>query len=189
MTAVPMHLGISLPQQTNIVLTGFMGCGKSTVGRILADLLGYRFIDTDQLIVERSAMSVEQIFATQGEAAFRSLEEDLAQELGGLRGQVIATGGKMLLNPRNAMVLGAHGRIFCLTASSEEILRRVSGDGTAKRPLLQGDHPRERILALLEERREGYLQFIQIDTEAKSPKTVAEEIWRQVLAADQARSA
>jgi len=166
-----------------------MGCGKSTVGRILADLLGYRFVDTDQLIEKRSDMSIERIFATKGEAAFRALEEDLARELGGLLGLVIATGGKMLLNPRNAMALAAHGEIFCLTASPEEILKRVSGDGTAKRPLLQGNHPRERILALLEERREGYLKFSQIDTEGKSPQAVAEEVLRRVIATGEARSA
>lgn len=182
-----MNLGISLQRQPNIVLTGFMGCGKSTVGRILANLLGYRFVDTDQLIVERNAMSIEHIFATRGETAFRALEEELAQELGGLSGLVIATGGKMLLNPRNAMALGSHGRIFCLTASPEEILRRVSADGTAKRPLLQGDHPQKRILALLEERRQGYLEFAQIDTEGKKPQTVAEEILQRLLAADEAR--
>jgi shikimate kinase len=165
-------------ERANIVLTGFMGCGKSTVGRILADRLKFRFVDTDRLIEERCAMAISKIFAIKGEAAFRSLEEGVAVELGKLSALVIATGGKLMLNPANVRALGAHGQIFCLTASPEEILRRVGGDKGIKRPLLQGEHPHQRIIALLEERREGYRCFMQIDTEGKSPQTVAEEVLR-----------
>jgi shikimate kinase len=161
---------------TNIVLTGFMGCGKSTVGRILAERLGFRFVDTDLLIEERCAMTISEIFATSGEAAFRSLEEEVARELGKLSALVIATGGKLMLNPANVTALGPGARIFCLTASPEEILRRVDGDEGTKRPLLQAEHPLQRITALLEERHEGYRCFMPIDTDGKSPQTVAEEV-------------
>jgi shikimate kinase len=163
---------------TNIVLTGFMGCGKSTVGRILAERLGFRFVDTDRLIEERCAMTISEIFAVRGEAAFRSLEEEVAGELGKLSALVIATGGKLMLNPANVSALGADGRIFCLTASPEEILRRVGGDEGIRRPLLQTEQPLQRIIALLEERCEGYRCFTQIDTDGKSPQTVAEEVLR-----------
>lgn len=165
---------------TNIVLTGFMGCGKSTVGRILAERLGFRFVDTDLLIEERCAMTVSEIFAVRGEAAFRSLEEEVAGELGKLSALVIATGGKLMLNPANVRALGPGARIICLTSSPEEILRRVGGDEGIKRPLLQTEHPLQRIIALLEERREGYRCFMQIDTDGKSPQTVAEEVLRLV---------
>jgi shikimate kinase len=161
---------------TNIVLTGFMGCGKSTVGKIIAERLGFRFVDTDLLIEERCTMTVREIFAVRGEAAFRSLEEEVARELGKLSALVIATGGKLMLNPANVRALGAGGRIFCLTASPEEILRRLGGDEGIKRPLLQTEHPRQRITSLLEERREGYRCFMQIYTDGKSPQTVAEEV-------------
>lgn len=163
---------------TNIVLTGFMGCGKSTVGRILADRLDYHFVDTDHLIEERCAMTVSEIFAERGEAAFRSLEEEVAEELGKLSALVVATGGKLMLNPANLRTLGEGARIFCLTASPEEILRRLGGDEAIKRPLLRTEHPLQRIIALLEERRQGYRCFIQIDTDGKSPQTVAEEVLR-----------
>ena len=180
---VPERQERQLAPGDNIVLTGFMASGKSTVGKILAERLNYRFVDTDRLIEERCAMAIEDIFALQGEPAFRALEEQVARELGKLSGLVIATGGKLLLNPVNALALAARGHIFCLTASPEEIVRRVSGDGGAKRPLLHGDHPRERIFALFAERREAYRRFMQIDTEGKSPQEVADEVLRLVTAA------
>ena len=164
----------------NIILTGFMGCGKTTVGRILASRLGYRFVDTDRLIEERCAMTVEQVFASRGEAAFRLLEREVAEELGGLGGLVVATGGKLMLDAGNAKALGNSGHVFCLTASPEDILRRVGGDAGAVRPLLQGDDPRGRIRQLLEERREGYRQFPQVASGGGSPEEVAEEILRLV---------
>lgn len=164
----------------NIILTGFMGCGKTTVGRILASRLGYRFVDTDRLIEERCAMTVAQLFAKRGEAAFRLLERAVAEELGRLSGLVVATGGKLMLDADNASLLGKSGHVFCLTAPLEDILSRVGGDGGAVRPLLQGDDPRGRISRLLEERREGYGQFAQVATGGRSAEEVAAEILRLV---------
>lgn len=160
----------------NIILTGFMGSGKSTVGKILARQLGYDFIDTDHLIEQRCGMSVQELFKMQGEEVFRAMEASIARELGAGQGMVVSTGGKLMLDPENAQALGASGRVFCLVASPEETLRRVLIDRGAKRPLLESTSPMDRILELLQERQEGYSRFCQIVTTAKSPEEVAEHL-------------
>lgn len=166
----------------NIILTGFMGTGKTTVGRLLARALGYDWVDTDLLIEAREGCRVQQIFAERGEAAFRRIEAEVARELAGGRGRVIATGGRMLLDADNARVLGRTGRVFCLTAPPEEILARVTGPGQPRRPLLETDAPLERIMALLAQRAAGYARFERIDTGGKTPEAVCREI-RAALAA------
>ena len=110
--------------RTNVILTGFMATGKSAVGRLVADLLGYEWVDTDVQIEARHGPIIE-IFQSNGEESFRELERDLAVELSDRTGLVISTGGRMMLDPDNVRVLGAGARIFCLIASAEEILRRV----------------------------------------------------------------
>ena len=159
----------------NVVLTGFMGTGKSTVGRALAELLELEFFDTDHLI-EADHGPIPVIFAEQGEAAFRSIESDVAAELAARKGLVIATGGRLMLDPNNATALAATGRVFCLSAPVEVILERVIGDGTAHRPLLDGDDPDGRIRALLTERAEAYGTFEQVDTVSRSPTAIAADI-------------
>jgi len=159
----------------NIVLTGFMGTGKSTVGRRLAARLGWRFVDTDALIEERAGKSVAAIFKDQGEAAFRQMETALAKELAGEKNLVIATGGKFMLAAENARALAA-SCVFCLTAAPEEILARVMADGPALRPLLAGDDPEGKIRRLLAEREAGYACFPAIDTSGKTPDAIASEI-------------
>lgn len=158
----------------NIILTGFMGTGKSTVGRLLAARLGGVFVDTDALIEERDGRLIADIFAQDGEAVFRQMETAVAQELAERRGLIVATGGRLMLDPVNAAALGAHGRIFCLTATPEEILARVMGNGI--RPLLNVPDPAARIRQLLAERQAGYSQFKQIQTDGKTADQVAEEI-------------
>ena len=157
-----------------VVLTGFMGTGKTTVGRALADLLGYDFVDTDQLI-EADHGPIPLIFAEQGEEAFRSIEREVADRLAGRTATVIATGGRFMIDPANADALRA-ARTFCLTASVDLILKRVLGDGTMHRPLLDSDDPAARIRSLLEERAEAYGRFEQIPTENRSPAEIAEDI-------------
>ena len=157
-----------------MVLTGFMGTGKSTVGRILAQRLDYQFVDTDALIVVRNGRSIADIFAQDGEEAFRQMEADVARELGQATGLIVATGGRLLLDDANAAALGQNGRIFCLTASPETIYRRVKHD--RGRPLLNVPDPRAKIQELLDERAQQYGRFQQIDTEKKTAKAVAEEI-------------
>ena len=159
----------------NIILTGFMGTGKTSVGKRLANLLGYEFIDTDHLIESRLGMTIAELFRIRGEAEFRRIEAELARELAQRRGLVIATGGRMMLDPANAAALGKTGQIFCLVAKPEEILQRVSGDSQV-RPLLQGSKPLEQITALLAQREEGYQRFLQYDTSDKSPAAIAGEL-------------
>ena len=170
-----------VPNEKNIILTGFMGTGKTTVGQILAARLGYEFVDTDVLIEVRTGRSIPAIFAEDGEAAFRQLERAVAAELAGQHGLVIATGGRLMLDPANAAALGGTGRIFCLTATPELILARVLADEKAiERPLLQGPDPATRIRQLLAERAPLYAQFDQVDTTGLTAAEVAEEILRLI---------
>lgn len=157
----------------NIVLTGFMGTGKSTVGRMLAKRLQYRFVDTDVLIETKQNRSVAQIFEESGEQAFRTLEKEAAAELSGQEGLVIATGGKMLLDPDNLRALSRNGRVFCLVADSAEIISRLTSSHVRnKRPLLAAPDPERAIRELLQQRAEAYRQFEQIDTTGKSPNQI-----------------
>jgi len=153
-----------------------MGSGKTTIGKLLARQLGYDFIDTDHIIEQHSGMTIQELFKCKGEKTFRTLETDVARELGAGQGMVISTGGKLMLDPTNAQLLGASGRVFCLIASPEETLRRVSIDSSVNRPLLDTANPQERIAALLQERQEGYRKFYQIVTTDKSPAEVTTQL-------------
>jgi shikimate kinase len=162
-------------RKSNVVLTGFMATGKSTVGRLLAVQRNASYIDTDEIIADRHG-SIEEIFATQGEAAFREMERDIASELEKTSGLVIATGGRMMLDPDCAEALGSTGRVICLTASIEEIRRRLLIDeDESVRPLLAGSSEAE-LRLLYEERVAGYSRFQQIQTDRKSVEAVVEEI-------------
>ncbi len=160
----------------NIVLTGFMGTGKSTVGKLLAEMLGFDFIDTDVEIESRHGL-IKTIFAERGEAAFRAIERDIASELAERTGLVIATGGRMMLDPVNVASLSRNGRVFCLVATPEEILDRVTADSArVERPLLTVADPHQRIVELLAERKPEYGRFAQLTTDARTPETVAGDI-------------
>ncbi|MBF0231647.1 MAG: shikimate kinase [Desulfamplus sp.] len=182
----------------NIVLTGFMGTGKTTVGKLLAKKLGYKFLDTDQIIMSRCNMTVAEIFKIKGEALFRKMERELALELSLQDKLVISTGGAMMLDPfnvdalerkityeledekgedeKNNDLLKKQGMIFCLVADPDEIVARVSGDNGIERPLLKVDDPKARIAELLNERKEGYARFVQVDTTALTPEAVCKVI-------------
>ena len=165
----------------NIVLTGFMGTGKSTVGHALANRLGFDFVDTDALIEARHG-SIPEIFATQGEAAFRDIEHEVATELAQRTGLVIATGGRMLLDDRNAAALDTTGDIFCLSATPDELIDRLLVDEEqSKRPLLTVDDPRQRIIDLLAERAEGYGRFTQIETTDRPVEKIVDQIVEHLL--------
>lgn len=167
----------------NIVITGFMGTGKTTTGRMVARRLGREFVDTDEVIEQRHG-SISEIFENEGEDVFREMERALAAELSGQDGLVIATGGRMLLDPANAAALTATGRVYCLVASPQEIFERVAGDTKRiKRPLLLVADPQRRIGELLAEREAGYQSFEQISTSGRSSEDVADVLLRLVRSA------
>lgn len=157
--------------RTNIILTGFMATGKTTIGKLLAGQLGYEFVDTDDLIESRCGRMVAEIFQEKGETAFRAMETEIARELGKKEGLVIATGGGLVLNPDNVTALEKKGRIFCLVATLEDILERASRD-TVVRPLIQGTNPGDCITELMKDRKEVYRHFTQIETTGKTPDQV-----------------
>lgn len=175
-----MAYGLQLPYNShmtrpNIVLTGFMGTGKSSVGRAIAELSGREFVDTDDLIVQRAGRDIAEIFEQQGEAIFRAMERQVARQLSGRTELVIASGGRMMLDPVNALLLCREAVVYCLVASPQEILARLAVDGR-RRPLLEVNRPAERVRDLLAERADGYSRFLQIDTNRRRIKDVAGEI-------------
>ena len=166
---------MEVSESANIVITGFMGTGKSEVGREVARRLGWEFVDMDALIEERVGMTIPEIFAQRGEAFFRQQERQLCQELAQRRGLVIATGGGALIPEENRRALGASGPLVCLNCEVEEILRRLAQ--TEDRPLLNGADRRERIETLLTERRKAYGRIPhQIDTTGLTVKEVAKRV-------------
>ncbi len=157
----------------NLVLAGFMGTGKSTVGRIVAARLGLAFVDTDAEIERRAGRPIAQIFAQDGEAVFRRLEAQVCQETAAGRDQVIAVGGGALLDDETRRAFAQSSLIICLTASLDEILRRV-GDDPA-RPLFSTD--RERLAALYNRRADHYASLPHtVETTARTPAEVAGEV-------------
>jgi len=164
------------PSRRNVVLTGFMGTGKTTVGQLLADRLGFAFVDTDAAIESRYG-PIPEIFRLNGEAAFRQYEHEVAVEFGALTSFVVSTGGRLLLDPANAAVLSRTGSVFCLTATIETILDRVmTGNAAQSRPLLAGSNVRQRVETLLTDRAEGYGQFTPVRTDGRDPESIVDEI-------------
>ncbi len=159
----------------NIVLTGFMGTGKSEVGRELAKLTGLRFIDVDAEIEKSEAMTVNEIFREHGEQSFRDAETEMIEKISQQQDVIIATGGGAVMRERNVGALRKTGIVVCLTATPETILRRTGR--TNERPLLQVEDPLERIRDLLVLRTPYYEKAdMVIDTEDKTPLQIAEEI-------------
>ena len=162
----------------NIALIGFMGSGKSTVGRMVADQLRFTLLDTDHEIEARSGKSVAQIFALAGEAAFRQLEHELVLELASREQTVISTGGGLPVNPANLDSLKQHALVVCLWASPERIWERVRHH--AHRPLLNGPDPQGKIRELLMEREPFYRQAdVLLNTELRTLKEIAHQIVAQ----------
>ena len=159
----------------NIVLTGFMGTGKSVVGRHLANELRLPFMDVDSTIKKRAGKSIPEIFAADGEAAFRKLEHEAIVELAQQDKTVISTGGGALLDPRNREALQRHGILVCLTAKMGTLLERLKED--LSRPLLAGANPEQKIELLMKERESIYnLCPVQVATDGKTIAQVSAEI-------------
>lgn len=165
----------------NIVLTGFMGTGKTTVGKRLAKRLGWRFVDVDQRIESSAKMPIAKLFAERGEPVFRRLERRVIHRLVHGQQQVIATGGGAFLDSQNRSRLRMIGPVVCLTARPQAILNRV-GRRIGVRPLLAGAaNPLSRIRTLLQQRAGAYAQAdLTIDTTNLSLDEVAERLWEQL---------
>ena len=149
--------------ERNLILTGFMGTGKTTVGELIARQLGRRFVDTDRWIEERAGKSVAAIFAEDGEDRFRALEVEACEALSEPQGLIIATGGWTLGPQANREIMQRGGCTICLLASPETILARLSP--STDRPLLAGDDREAKLRALLKQREDVYRSFAwQIDT-------------------------
>lgn len=173
MAAVPDDL--TDPDQ-NVVLTGFMGTGKTTTGRRLARRLGFDFVDTDEVIVDRHG-DIAELFATHGEARFRAIERDVAAEVAARRRHVVATGGRLMVDRDNELTLGASGRVVCLWATPDQILDRIRHSRAGvRRPLLEVDDPLAEIRSLLAERAPAYGRFPRLITGGLSPADTATEV-------------
>ena len=161
----------------NAILVGPPGAGKTSVGRALAQRLGWPFVDVDAAITAQAGKPIPDIFRDDGEAAFRAYERDQIRALSGRFGHVIAPGGGALLDPDNRAALERHGVLFCLRATPEVLLGRVAG---SDRPLLQGD-PAARLQTLLAARAPLYDSIAeQVDTSALRVSEVATEVVRRL---------
>jgi len=160
----------------NVALYGFMGVGKSTVGKALSERLGYGFVDMDEMIERRTGAKIKDIFAAEGEKGFRALEKEVAKEVAKRDCQVIACGGGAVLNPENAEALRSNSVLVLLTASIDEIMERTRDSDV--RPLLNVDDARAEVEALLRERMPLYLEAADLvmDTTGASPTQLAAEI-------------
>lgn len=168
---------MSAPEEPvkSIVLVGFMGCGKTTIGRALEKRLGYEFVDTDQLIESKSGMKIAGIFEKGGETLFRQLEGAVLQELSapGAPRRILSTGGGIVTRRRNRALLREMGFVVWLQAPVETILERTSRN--RDRPLLRNDDPRGTIERLLEERRPMYRAAadLEVDTSGLDADEIA----------------
>ena len=163
----------------NIVLIGYMGSGKSTVAKELYIKTGMEVLDTDALIVEEQGKSINGIFQTDGEDAFRKLETELLWRLSEkTSAYILSTGGGMPVREENRKILKKIGTVFFLKAGTDTILERVKGD--QQRPLLQGTDQRTKISRMLAERTPAYESAADhiVETDDRTAEEVAEEILR-----------
>jgi len=165
----------------NITLIGFMGTGKTAVGKRLAKRFGWRFVDVDELIESGAKKSVARIFSEHGEPVFRRLEQRIVRRVARGDHQVLAAGGGAFLDPGSRSLLRATGPVVCLTARPRTILSRL-GRRIASRPLLRGSaNPLSRIKALLDRRAKTYAQAdMTLDTSDASVEEVVERLWEML---------
>lgn len=159
-----------------------MGVGKTTIGRQLAQLLGYEFVDSDREIEQRTGASIPWIFDMEGEEGFRKREQAVVDELTARPAIVLATGGGAVIKPENRSCLMQRGIVIYLKAELDELLARTRND--KNRPLLQTEDPRARLAALLEQREPWYLEVADIvfDTQQQNIKAAAKTLLRKLQA-------
>ena len=152
-----------------------MGTGKTTVGRLVADILNFEFLDTDEQIQAKTGRTIADIFAKDGEVAFRALESDVVLELSKLKNTVISTGGGLPTNPENLARLKSYALVVCLWSSADKIWERVRHQ--PHRPLLHGPDPQKKIHDLLAIREPFYKQAdVLINTDIRSVREVAQQV-------------
>jgi len=170
----------------NLALIGFMGTGKTTVGRIVTEQLRFDFLDTDDLIQTRAGRTIADIFAKDGEPAFRTLERQVVEELSTRKQTVISTGGGLPTNPENLARLKTFALVVCLWSSPEKIWERVRNQ--SHRPLLHDPDPQKKIRGLLAVRAPFYRQAdVLINTDQRSAREVAQQITLQFRLATRAK--
>jgi len=170
-----MRLSVILNFMNNIILVGFMGTGKSVVGKLLAKKLNRDFVELDDRIEAKKKMPIKDIFEKKGEPYFRQAERDVVKEASLLRDAVISAGGGAIVDKENFKNLKNSGAIICLKASPKTILKRTKGLKT--RPLLNVSSPMERIEELLQKRKPYYSKAdFSLDTDNSSPDEVASQI-------------
>ncbi len=166
--------------KVSIALIGFMATGKSTIGKTLADYLvdDYRFIETDQLIVEMAGKSIPRIFAEEGEEKFRNYEIIVCGKASKLKNVVISWGGGVVLNRANIKKLKKNCHIVLLKATVEEIYKRAIKNGKRTRPLINNEYPKKEIERILNYREEFYESSAEIiiNTKNKSIEEIVNEI-------------
>jgi len=162
----------------NIALIGFMGAGKSAVGRTVAELLKFEFVDTDALIEARTGKSITQIFTQDGEAHFRELESSVVEQLKPREKLVIATGGGLPTNQASLESLKTHALVICLWATADKVWERVRHQ--SHRPLLQTPNPQAKIQELLKARAKFYRQAdVLLHTDNRSQRQVCQQVIQQ----------
>ena len=159
----------------NIYLVGFMGSGKSTVGRILARRLGRDFVETDDEIEIRSGMKISELFSRHGEEYFRTKEKETLEAVSKIHNLVVSCGGGVVIDKENRKLLESTGVVICLEADVESIYERVKHSG--QRPLLNVESPKEKIQELLIQRQRFYREARYcVNTVNLTPTQVAENI-------------
>lgn len=162
----------------NIVLIGFMGTGKSLISKLLAEKLGWKQLDTDELIVQQAGKTIREIFAEDGESHFRLLESNVLRQLQKMTDSIISTGGGIILDPSNRQLLKDLGKVVLLQATPQTIINRLGDD--VSRPLLQGGNSEKllKINKLLDTRKPLYAECAEltIDTSELTPEQIVEII-------------
>lgn len=158
-----------------IFLVGFMGSGKTEVGRLLSERLGWEFVDLDEQIAQQAGCSIPEIFQGEGESGFRERERKCLLEVLPTKQRVVSCGGGIVTRPENVADLKARPGTVCLLVSPQEAWKRIGHD--PNRPLVQGGDPRETLESLLRERAEVYASFpFRVKTDGFRPSEVADRI-------------